>query len=45
VLGDTRPIRGIRDPTAEGGKIVLRLRILDVREQLTALPHQMQPTP
>jgi hypothetical protein len=45
VLDDAHAIAGIRQAFLERRQVVLRARVLDVREQLAALAHQEEPPP
>ena len=45
MLADTVAVRGVGDPPLELREVVLGARVLDVRQELAALPDQMKPTP
>ena len=45
VLADAITVRGLGEPPLEFWEVVLGARVLNVREELTALPHQMKATP
>jgi hypothetical protein len=44
VLANAHAIGGVGEPPSKGRQVVLRSRVLNVREQLAAFAHEVQPT-